>query len=675
MGARFACASLLTAVFACALAVPAGAATFTVDSLVDESDAAPTDFVCRTAANECTLRAAIQSANGNSVGTPDEIILPAGTYSLTRPGVAEDAALTGDLDIGGPVTIRGGGARGTVVDQAVAGERVIDVRSGTVELRGLTVRGGEGGFGAGIRNATTLTIADSAVVDNEGADGAGIRSSGTLTVFRSLLARNLAGGDGGAIVNVSGSVDITNTTLSGNGGENGAALYDASTGPASSIAYSTIAGNSSPGSVLYDVDGANVTVRDSIVANPAPGCTSPSLFVSGGNNIEDGTSCGFTGPTDRQNTDPRLDGLANNGGPTDTHALLAGSPAFDASPAGRSCPATDQRGLPRPIFAACDIGAFERQQQPAPPPPSPPPPPAQAFPASLTLDPARARRRPGDDNVVTAVARNNDGTPAASRVVRYVISGPNDGGGTATTDAAGVARIAWDGVREGTDALSAYVDSNASTGHDPGEPSARASVVWALPLPQQGKTVNIEPISGVVRIRIPARRPPGRSRVAPARTAVLSEARRVPLRTVVDTRRGRVQVSSFVRSIRSVQRGEFYGGVFTTRQPRSGRRPFTELRMSEQLRCPRSRGSAVRTSRARTRRLWGRVRRRGRFRTRGRYSTAAVRGTTWMQKDTCKGTLTVVREGVVVVRDFARRKNVRVKAGRRYVARRAKRRR
>ena len=95
--------------------------------------------------------------------------------------------------------------------------------------------------------------------------------------------------------------------------------------------------------------------------------------------------------------------------------------------------------------------------------------------------------------------------------------------------------------------------------------------------------------------------------------------------------------------------------------------------MSEPMKCSKSssRGKVV-ASAVRARKLWGRGK--GRFRTRGRNSSATVRGTTWLQKDTCTTTTTVVREGVVIVKDFAKRKNVRVKAPKRYVARQSRRR-
>jgi hypothetical protein len=361
--------------------------------------------------------------------------------------------------------------------------------------------------------------------------------------------------------------------------------------------------------------------------------------------------------------------LADNGGPTDTYALLSGSPAFDAGNAA-GCPATDQRGLPRPGFAACDVGAFEAQ----PPPPPPPPPPAP-VPAALTLDPPTANRTPGDANTVTATVLNDNGTAAPNASVRFSVDGPNQTAGAVATNPGGQAQISWDGVREGTDTLSAYVDINGNLTADPNEPTAQATVVWTLPMPRQGRSANIEPVSGVVRITLRRR---GSGKVGAAGTTNLrqrlTEARQVPLDTVVDVRRGRVRMSTVSNSSGSVQKGEFYGGVYTTRQSRSGNRPITELRLTESLICGRaSRRGKLTASRARSRRLWGNAR--GRYRTRGRYSTATVRGTIWVQKDKCTSTTTVVRQGVVVVRDLVKRRNVRVRAGKRYTARRATRRR
>ena len=79
------------------------------------------------------------------------------------------------------------------------------------------------------------------------------------------------------------------------------------------------------------------------------------------------TNCFITGPQGGNivGQDPLFGPLQYNGGPTQTHALLPGSPAIDAgAPAGCTGAAgapltTDQRGFPRPYGPACDIGAVE----------------------------------------------------------------------------------------------------------------------------------------------------------------------------------------------------------------------------------------------------------------------------------------------------------------------------
>src|SRR5262249_28196708 len=106
-----------------------------------------------------------------------------------------------------------------------------------------------------------------------------------------------------------------------------------------------------------------VTLRNNIlaanVANGAPNNCVAAL-TSGGGNLEDTapSQCGLTGPGDRAGVSPLLGGIGNNGGPTLTQQLLAGSPAIDAG-TGSGCPSTDQRGVARPIGGACDIGAYE----------------------------------------------------------------------------------------------------------------------------------------------------------------------------------------------------------------------------------------------------------------------------------------------------------------------------
>ena len=136
----------------------------------------------------------------------------------------------------------------------------------------------------------------------------------------------------------------------------------------------------------------------------------------------------------------------------------------------------------------------------------------------------------------------------------------------------------------------------------------------------------------------------------------LDQVRAVPVGAELDTRAGRVQLTSSInKSGGGVQTSQFYSGRFTVAQ-RSRDRGLTEIKLSEPLKCQsNSKGKLVPAAK-RSRRLWGHGK--GRFRTRGRNSSATVRGTMWLTKDSCNSTTTTVREGVVIVKDFGKRKNV-----------------
>jgi hypothetical protein len=141
----------------------------------------------------------------------------------------------------------------------------------------------------------------------------------------------------------------------------------------------------------------------------------------------------------------------------------------------------------------------------------------------------------------------------------------------------------------------------------------------------------------------------------------------IPLGSKIDVKKGRIGLTSEPAPGAATERVEFYDGIFKVSQPGS----ITQLKLTQKLRrCPRP-GSASTSRRPKTRRLWGSGR--GRFRTRGRYSSATVSGTEWLVKDSCKGTLTRVEEGVVSVRDRVRDRTVTVEAGERYLARRPRR--
>jgi CSLREA domain-containing protein len=400
---------LFVALIAAALvpASPAVAATITVTTTADEY---------ATGAG-CSLREAIKTANDDIAfdgcslvgGGEDIITVPAGQFTLTRPGTGEDAGLDGDLDITDSVTIVGAGARATIVDgnRTVTEERVFDILGSgdTVTIGDLTVRNGVGGILVG-QATTTLNVLRATFSGNT---NRGIRNFGPLNVTDVTFSGNTigAGGSGGALA-VGGPTTLTNVTFSGNSaGTSGGAIW---TEASLTINNATIVrntadidGDGGDGGGIY-WDAGTTTLRNTILADNAdssaatkhPDCSGP-LTSDGYNLIEDTTGCSISGTQvgDVTGSDPGLGPLQDNGGPTDTHALPSTSPAFDAgnpAPPGSgplACIATDQRGVARPQFTRCDIGAFELQPTPTPTPtptPAPTPqPPAMCLGRNATI--------------------------------------------------------------------------------------------------------------------------------------------------------------------------------------------------------------------------------------------------------------------------------------------------
>jgi CSLREA domain-containing protein len=395
--------SLLVALLA--VAAPSHAAVFTVDSTADIADSFPGDGFCEDANSfaSCTLRAAIQEAN--SLAGSDVINLPAGTYVLSIAGTGEDAAATGDLDVTEGLAIHGEDAATTIVDAAGI-DRVFHVPPSGVllaisrvtiqngdagsaqgggllistfvnsdlELRNAVVSGNQGGTGGGIRvGSGALTIVDSSVTGNSaappppaGAFGGGISSAGTLTILRSLISGNFAVSSGGG-VSTSGTALVTNSTISGNAANSGGGGGMSNAGSLTLLS-STVTGNTSSqvGAGVANSGGTAVLANTIVGTNSGADCAGVG-FTSDGHNLASDATCGLTGTGDLPNTSPLLGPLQDNGGPTPTHGLLAGSPAIDAGDpnapggAGTACPADDQRGFDRTGAVRCDIGAVEQE--------------------------------------------------------------------------------------------------------------------------------------------------------------------------------------------------------------------------------------------------------------------------------------------------------------------------
>jgi parallel beta-helix repeat protein len=258
------------------------------------------------------------------------------------------------IHIDNDVVLDGGGNLTVHAEEYPFGHRVFRVSKGiTAELRGFMVTNGNaGGGGGGIFNEGRLTLINSTVSGNNG----GIEnSSGTLTLTNSTVSGN----DGRGIWSYGvETLTLTNSTVSGNHGVGIVTLG------ALTLINSTVSGNHGVGILT----GGALTLTNSVTNSVVDGdCFQGSRrhITSLGYNIESpGDTCGFDHPTDQTGVTEgqlKLGELADNGGPTMTHALGDGSVAIDVIPADMCEVDTDQRGEPRPGGSMCDVGAFEVQ--------------------------------------------------------------------------------------------------------------------------------------------------------------------------------------------------------------------------------------------------------------------------------------------------------------------------
>jgi CSLREA domain-containing protein len=379
------------------------------------------DGVCDA---DCSLREAIQAANG----VAGAVIVPAGTYTLSIGGTNENDNAAGDLDILNDMGIYGADIGQTIID-ANHIDRAFDVvssaeHSKTLILGDLTVTHGDASIpqspqgGAILYNSLSpgfIGLDRVALVDNHAAQGGGglyTQSAGTIRDSRFTLnvvdAGVGAGGGGAQLFNQANRpFDIESSTFDANdGGDYGGAIQ---TYGNLRLTNSTISGNhvAQYGAGIYVVNGAfamsSTTVAFNKAGSPAFWNLGGGLFLASSynyelfNNIIAGNTvndcliytftggvieshhnhvqtpgagmCTFAGTGDVVGTDPKLDPqLADNGGPTPTHALPFTSPAHDAGdPAGCNAPdglplANDQRGAGfSRLDGRCDKGAYEQQ--------------------------------------------------------------------------------------------------------------------------------------------------------------------------------------------------------------------------------------------------------------------------------------------------------------------------
>jgi len=287
----------------------------------------------------------------------------------------------------------------TIINSTVDGNGVFEAsggggifNTGTLIIRNSSVHNNSNvgffGSGGGISNAGSLSMTHTTVSNNYAASpGGGVhnRSEAILTIANSTIDRNVAAYGGGGISN-SGTLTVTNTTVSSNttiitsccGAPIGGSgiLNDGTL----TLSFTTIAANSANEAGFNggginnqgQAEFGNTIIAGNITVGDDDDCSDTGSLTSLGYNlVAVGTGCPTLG-TDKT-VNPAdifvtvLGPLQDNGGDTETHALLPGSPAIDAAD-NRACLATDQRGRPRPVdgdhdsTATCDIGAFELQR-------------------------------------------------------------------------------------------------------------------------------------------------------------------------------------------------------------------------------------------------------------------------------------------------------------------------
>ena len=333
-------------------AVVGVAAAAVVAVVVPVAAAAPFTVANTNNSGPGSFRQAVLDAN--LAPGPDTISFAVeGTIQLTG----------GALVVGATLAIEGPGAdRLTLSGNGTSGFLQTQGPGTNLSVAGVTFADGSHpgqGGGAINNNGGTLAVEDVVFLRNSASYGGAIEnhSGGTLTVRGSTFNGNTAMA-GGAISNYASTLTVTNSTFAGNSAIVGGAIYNLASATIR-VTNSTFSANaaSAEGPALQN-SGLIVLVENSLFAGN--GCT--ARITDGGGNL-DWPDSGCPGV----NGDPRLHALADNGGPTPTMALGAGSAAIDAA-LSPICPMVDQRGIVRPFGAGCDVGAYESDQLDESPP-------------------------------------------------------------------------------------------------------------------------------------------------------------------------------------------------------------------------------------------------------------------------------------------------------------------
>jgi uncharacterized repeat protein (TIGR01451 family) len=401
--------------------IPSGASVGTTynnsavgSSSTSDPDSGNNTAVAATVVANCLSSLVVTSNADSGAGSLRQAIVDActgGTITFDMNQVVSPITLTtAELLINKNLTITGPGANVLTVTRSAAGAtpnfRIFEIATSTnVAISGLTISNGvalgagNAGEGGGILNSGTLAVDGLAVSGNQAGDttnpglGAGLASvSGTLTVTNSTISGNIVTGNGGGIGNIA-TTKVINSTISNNRATSfGGGVINANAGATLGVLNSTITNNRSDSNNAGPNGGGGIAegalsnppiLNNTIVAGNFRGGTGTTrddlngAYSSSSSNNLIGDGTGMTGITNGTNgnkvgtganpINPLLATLGNYGGPTPTHRLLPGSPAVDAGSDALAVDtigdplATDQRGIgfPRFIGPAVDIGSVE----------------------------------------------------------------------------------------------------------------------------------------------------------------------------------------------------------------------------------------------------------------------------------------------------------------------------
>lgn len=278
----------------------------------------------------------------------------------------------------------------------------VTITDSTLEGNGANADGG-----AIYNNQSKLTVTTSTILGSsiQGRGGAIYTYYGTLDLTDSLLKSNGSRGNGNALYSEGSTVNITNSTFTDNrfiSDQSDGVIYVDADGKTLTITNSTIAANMGGRGALY-VRSGSASLHNTLLANEPRDCEGAVTDQRG--NIANDNLCNFTPPDSLNQTDPLLEGLKNNGGPTETMALQLMPQRSLAIGKGVDCPHTDQRGVPRPA-QGCDSGAFQSGAVPV-------------GPAVTAISPSSG---PAAGGTVVTIEGSGFSTAAGATSVRF---GPN----------------------------------------------------------------------------------------------------------------------------------------------------------------------------------------------------------------------------------------------------------